>query len=97
MARVNGTIREWIGVVDTRVGRRKIVRGTPQDGVLSPFFGVIIFNEILKELQGRGFKAIAYADYVPDGKFLNTIYDLGFRVHWLKASDVPSIGASLQK
>lgn len=55
---------------------RLVSRGTPQGGVLSPLLWNIVINNLLLELEGKGFKVIAYADDVAilvTGKFPITL------------------------
>lgn len=56
--------------------RKRVMRGTPQGGVLSPLLWLVVVDEILGKLEKDGFKVIAYADdivvLVP-GKFISTV------------------------
>ena len=59
--------------------RKRITRGTPQGGVISPLLWNLVINEILFELKQGGTKAVAYADDVVllvRGKFLPTISEI---------------------
>ena len=42
--------------------KRDVVKGNPQDGILSPFLWDCILNSLLLELRSRGFYVQAYAD-----------------------------------
>ena len=66
---------EWGGAKATR----KVNRGTPQGGVLSPLLWIMVVNDLLIELETQGCRVTAYADDVVlmvKGKFLNTVYEL---------------------
>jgi ribonuclease HI len=59
--------------------RRRVVRGTPQGGVMSPFLWSVVMNELLLELEREGTGVVAYADDVAiavSGKYLDTIRDV---------------------
>ena len=42
--------------------KRKVVKGNPQGGILSPFLWNCVLNSLLLELRSRGFYVQAYAD-----------------------------------
>ena len=42
--------------------KREVVKGNPQDGILSPFLWNCVLNSLLLELRTRGFCVQAYAD-----------------------------------
>ena len=42
--------------------KREVVKGNPQDGMLSPFLWNCVLNSLLLELRSRGFYVQAYAD-----------------------------------
>ena len=68
-------VAEWGSAKSTR----KVNRGTPQGGVLSPLLWILVVNDLLIELEEQGCRVIAYADDVVlmvKGKFLNTVYEL---------------------
>ena len=57
---------------------RKVNRGTPQGGVISPFLWVTV-NDLLKLMESNGYNIIAYADDVAiilQGKYPQTLCDL---------------------
>ena len=41
---------------------RKLVKGTPQGGVLSPILWNLAFDEVLSLVEGTAIKAFGYAD-----------------------------------
>ena len=44
------------------VSNRRVFRGTPQGGVISPTLWILALNEILLDLERIGVKTVAYAD-----------------------------------
>ncbi|XP_065367256.1 uncharacterized protein LOC135960009 [Calliphora vicina] len=59
--------------------RRRVTRGTPQGGELSPLLWLLAVNSILRTFESKGKKIVAYADDVViliKGKFLSTISDI---------------------
>ena len=55
---------------------RRVTRGTPQGGVLSPLLWNMALNSLLIKLDSEGCLVVAYADDIAiaiSGKFLNTI------------------------
>ncbi|XP_055836606.1 uncharacterized protein LOC129905204 [Episyrphus balteatus] len=72
--------------------RRAANRGTPQGGVLSPLLWNLVVNELLLDLEGEGFKVIAYADDVAiavSGKYPQTLAELlktalNKLIHWAR-------------
>lgn len=51
-------------------------RGSPQGGVLSPTFWILVMDELIAALEAEGFTVIGYADdlvIVCRGKFLNSL------------------------
>ena len=42
--------------------KKEVVKGNPQDGILSPFLWYCVLNNLLLELRSRGFYVQAYAD-----------------------------------
>ena len=51
-------------------------RGSPQGGVLSPTFWILVMDELISRLESEGFTVIGYADdlvVICKGKFLNTL------------------------
>ena len=53
-------------------------RGSPQGGVLSPTFWILVMDELILALEAEGFTVIGYADdlvIVCRGKYLNTLCD----------------------
>ena len=42
--------------------KREVVKGNPQDGILSPFLWNCVLNSLLLELRSRGFNVQAYAN-----------------------------------
>ncbi|XP_046811157.1 uncharacterized protein LOC124420850 [Lucilia cuprina] len=61
------------------VKSKRVERGTPQGGVISPLLWLIVVNTILKELDNRGIKVVAYADDVVilvSGMFPDVISDI---------------------
>jgi len=60
----------------TSTQTRLVSRGTPQGGVLSPLLWNIAVNKLLRVLEGRGCKVVAYADDVAiifNGKYPQSI------------------------
>ena len=58
---------------------RRVVRGTPQGGVMSPFLWSSVVNGLLLELEKKGMGVVAYADDVAiavSSKYLDTIRDV---------------------
>jgi len=63
----------------TSTQTRLVNRGTPQGGVLSPILWNIAVNKLLRILEGKGCKVVAYADDVAiifNGKYPQTLCDL---------------------
>jgi len=63
----------------TSTQTRLVNRGTPQGGVLSPLLRNIAVNKLLRILEERGCKVVAYADDVAiifNGKYPQTLFDL---------------------
>lgn len=57
----NRTVISKIGSNTTKIS---VNRGTPQGGVLSPLLWLLVVNNLLKTLESKHFKVIAYADDV---------------------------------
>ena len=57
--------------------KRKVVKGNPQGGILSPFLWNCVLNSLLVDLRNRGFHVQAYADDV-------AILVTGTNMLWIK-------------
>ena len=57
--------------------KREVVKGNPQDGILSPFLWKCVLNSLLINLRHRGFHVQAYADDV-------AILVTGTNMLWIK-------------
>lgn len=58
---------------------RRVSRGTPQGGVLSPLLWLLVMDKILKKLQELGITAVAYADdlaILVSGKYIHIISEI---------------------
>lgn len=83
---VSDPIRKWVShllksraITYQAYGSRTTVnptRGSPQGGVLSPTFWILVMDELIAALEAEGFTVIGYADdltVICRGKFLNTL------------------------
>ena len=70
------TLQEDEGGVNDAMAIKRVVRRTPQGGVLSPLLWLLVINRMLKMFDGKASKLIAYADDVAiivTGKCLSTL------------------------
>ena len=76
-AGINNTAFLWIGSLlrcrkvkaewNDAMAIKRVVRATPQGGVLSPLLWLLLINRMLKMFDGKASKLIAYVDDVADG------------------------------
>ncbi|KAG7302910.1 hypothetical protein JYU34_012897 [Plutella xylostella] len=65
-----------VSFTSTNTIRCKVAKGCPQGGVLSPLLWVLVVNDLLCDLNNKGFTTIAYADDITiliGGLFVNTL------------------------
>ena len=71
------TNRKVLSTLGSSTTGRKVNRGTPQGGVISPFLWFTLVNDLLKLMEPNGYNIIAYADDVAiilQGKYPQTIF-----------------------
>lgn len=73
------TERTVVATWGSTIKSRRVMRGTPQGGVLSPLLWLVVINDLLNTLDLGGCRVTAYADDVAllvRGKHLDTLSEL---------------------
>lgn len=87
--KINQSIISWINemlrgrIIRTELAgkteRRRVNRGTPQGGVISPLLWLLVVDEVLLKLEKKGVTPVGYADDIAilaRGKFTDTLSEL---------------------